>query len=248
MDDNDSPSNDNEGHLQETKTPNTNIIPLTFKKIKQEKEPSPDPKNNIPLINLPPVTKILLGLIIAIHGIVTLVFSNDLAYQTYIHFGFIPGRFTGAVLFEPLAILTPVTHMLLHGSWMHLAMNAIMLMAFGTGIERWIGGKRMLLLFIVSSLCGIGLQFGLSPQSIIPVIGASGGLSGLFAAALIMIHKKQNVYGQKTRYGIWPFIFLWIGVSLVFGFLGSPDGNAVAWAAHIGGFIGGFGILKLMKI
>lgn len=201
---------------------------------------------NEPLINLPPVTKYFLGLMVVIHLGITFLLNETQTNWLFIHLGFIPGRLTGTALFEPLVFITPLTHMFIHGSWLHIAMNGIMLLAFGSGIEKWLGGKKMLILFFISGLFGIATHFALNYDSIFPVVGASGGLSGLFAAALIMINKQQKNQGGPAH-KIWPFILLWIGISVIFGFIGSPDGGQIAWAAHVGGFLGGFAAMKLLK-
>lgn len=224
---------------------------VEFKKPQPKKsEPQRDQgrkavSDHQPLINLPPLTKYLLIGIVAIHVVLTFLVSDEMAQQIYLIWGFIPMRFSGNIAFEPLFLLTPLTHMLLHASWMHIAMNGIMFMAFGAGIERWLGGQKMVFILIISGLIGIIVQYILDPNSQYPVIGASGGLSGLFAAALIMINRIQ---GSANPYGIWPFIILWVVVSFLFGMAGSPDGNAIAWAAHVGGFLGGFAALKLIKV
>jgi membrane associated rhomboid family serine protease len=199
-----------------------------------------------PMINLPDVTKYLLGLLLLIHLVVTYALDNTWHNWAFIHLGFIPGRFTGAALFEPLQFITPLTHMFLHGSWLHMGMNGVMLLAFGSGLERWIGGKKMLVVFFLSGLFGIAAHFVLDPNSIHPVVGASGGLSGMFAVALIMLNRQNS--GMSGRYGIMPFVILWIGISVLFGLMGSPDGASIAWAAHIGGFLGGFAVAKLLKL
>lgn len=222
-----------------------NVIPL---KVPRKKEA---PTKNIappkePFINLPPYTKYLLLLIIVPHIIINFLLTDAQAHWVFIHLGFIPGRFTGEALFEPIALLTPFTHMLLHGSWLHIAMNAVMLLAFGSGVERWLGGKRMIVFFLICGFFGVAAHFALNFYSIQPVIGASGGLSGLFAAALIMINRQHG--GLTGKYGMWPFIILWIGISIAFGLIGSPDGSEIAWAAHVGGFLGGFLVLKLTKV
>ncbi len=201
---------------------------------------------NEPLINLPPITKYFLGVMVIIHLGVTFLLNETQTNWLFIHLGFIPGRLTGTALFEPLIFITPLTHMFLHGSWLHIAMNGIMLLAFGSGIEKWLGGKNMLILFFISGLFGIATHFALNFHSIFPVVGASGGLSGLFAAALIMINKQQKNQGGPTH-KIWPFVLLWIGISVIFGFIGSPDGGQIAWAAHVGGFLGGFAAMKFLK-
>lgn len=212
------------------------------KKELEKKERGPQE----PLINLPPATKILLGLLIAVHVLVHLALPPQILEWVFLHLAFIPGRFTGAAPFELLALVTPLTHMALHGSWLHIGMNSVMLMAFGSGVERWMGAKRMVLFFLLCGLFGIAAHFILTPFSPYPVVGASGGLSGLFAAALVMINKSRSNIGG--RFGIMPFVLLWIGISVLFGMMGSPDGSSIAWAAHVGGFLGGFVILKFMKL
>lgn len=226
-----------------------NVVQLKVPRQKKTiKPPSSKPQKETieqpsePLINLPPITKYFLGVMVVIHLIVTLLLNDQQTNWVLIHLGFIPGRFTGTAFFEPLMFITPLTHMFLHGSWLHIAMNGVMLLAFGSGIEKWLGGKNMLILFFISGLFGVVSHFALNHNSIIPVVGASGGLSGLFAAALLMMNKQQGGV-QK----IWPFIALWVGISVLFGFIGSPDGGQIAWAAHVGGFLGGFAAMKLLK-
>ncbi len=214
---------------------------------KAEREAAAGPKEQ--LINLPPVTKYMLGLFVLIFIGVNVLAPKDIMEWIILHLGFTPGAFTGKLIFEPIYLITPLTHMLLHGSWLHIGMNGVMLMAFGAGLERWIGGRRMVIFFILCGLCGVLTHFALNPFSLHPVIGASGGLSGFFAAVLILINKNREAAGTfpASRYGLWPFIILWIGISVIFGMMGSPDGNAVAWAAHVGGFLGGFAVAKLMR-
>ncbi len=199
-----------------------------------------------PLINLPFLTKLLMGAFVAVHLVITYALPQSAMEWAYVHLGFVPGRFTGVLPFEPLALITPITHIFLHGSWLHLAMNTVMMAAFGSGIERWMGARRMAVFFFLCGLCGAAFHFALNMQSPYPVIGASGALSGLFAAAIIMLNRGRGEMGG--RFGILPFIILWIGITVGFGMMGTPDGQDIAWAAHLGGFLGGFLVLKLMRI
>ncbi len=209
----------------------------------KEKQNTPLPSRE-PLINMPPVTKILLGLMISIHLILTFVLSSTQSDYILMNYGFVPERFSPDS-FTLTALPTLLTHMFLHGSWLHIIMNSFMLAAFGSGVERWLGSKRMLILFIASGLFGAAAHYILNTSSVYPMIGASGGLSGLFAAAIIMLNRGQKEMGG--RFGILPFALLWIGLSIGFGMMGGPDGSLIAWAAHVGGFLGGFAVLKLMK-
>ncbi len=198
-----------------------------------------------PLINMPPLTKWLLFLIIGIHFVTTVILSPEQRDTVISTLGFVPERLRSGSI-DPFAIFSSVTHIFLHGGWMHVIMNAFMLAAFGSGVEKWLGSQRMLILFLASAFFGVAVHYLLNTHSPYPMIGASGGLSGLFAAAIVMINRGQREMGG--RIGILPFALLWIGLSIGFGMLGGPDGSIIAWAAHVGGFLGGFIVLKLMKV
>lgn len=195
-----------------------------------------------PLLNLPPVTKAMVLVFLGIHIAIQLLAGPEQQYWIYEHFGFVPGVYTGYGTFGWYALAGPLTYMVLHGSWVHVLLNSVMMMAFGTGAERWMGGRRMAVFFVLCSLASALIHFALNADSTNPVIGASGGISGLFAAMLLMMQAMGM--GGVGRYGIWPFVVLWIGISMIFGFTGGPDGSTVAWAAHIGGFLAGFVFLK----
>jgi membrane associated rhomboid family serine protease len=198
-----------------------------------------------PMINMPPVTKYLIALLIGIHLILSFAVSPETVDTIINQFGFVPERFQIGNI-DLYTLLSPITYMFLHGGWMHVVMNSLMLAAFGSGIERWIGSKRMLVLFLISGLFGATAHFLLNTGSSYPMIGASGGLSGLFAGALVMLSRGQREMGG--RFGILPFALVWIGLSVGFGMLGGPDGSLIAWAAHVGGFLGGFVVLKAMRV
>jgi len=195
-----------------------------------------------PMINLPPITKYLIGFLLLIHAYISFGMDNMARYELFQHVGFIPGYYSGYVDsygLEPF--YGPFVYMFFHGSWLHIALNGVMLLAFGAAIERWLGWRRLLALFYLSSLAALIPHYLLYMDSANPVIGASGGLSGLFAAAIIMMQQRMGI--ALGRYGIWPFIALWVVISFVFGLTGGPDGSTIAWAAHIGGFIAGLLLL-----
>ena len=135
--------------------------------------------------------------------------------------------------------------MFLHGGWLHLGMNVLMLVAFGAGIERVVSKGDFLNIFFLSGLIGAAAQFMLDPASTIPMVGASGAVSGFFGAILIIMQRNGQL-GMSAR--LWPFILLWVGISVLFGLMGSPVGGDdyanIAWAAHLGGFFVGLGFAK----
>lgn len=198
-----------------------------------------------PMINMPPVTKYLIGIILITHLVVHYALSPEQQDWVMMNLGFVPESFN-ANPFSPTVIASLVTHMFLHGGWMHVVMNLFMLAAFGSGVEKWLGAKRLIILFGVSALFGVAAHYLLNSGSAYPMIGASGGLSGLFAAAIVMLSRGQREMGGRV--GILPFALIWIGLSIAFGMMGGPDGSMIAWAAHVGGFLGGFLVLKFMKV
>lgn len=196
-----------------------------------------------PILNMPPVVKWLCGTLILIH--LALEFGppewRGLAVE---HLAFIPARYTGGLEMGYGGWLGPFTHVLLHGGWLHLAMNIGMLMAFGSGLEKSIGSKKMLLLFVATSLLGVLTHFCIVPRDATALIGASGGISGLFGAILVMA-QEQGQMGKGGMRGLIPFVLVWIGISLFFGMFGMPgETSAIAWTVHIGGFIAGLGLYK----
>ncbi|PZO86079.1 MAG: rhomboid family intramembrane serine protease [Micavibrio aeruginosavorus] len=214
-------------------------------KARRDQEKAQAQANAEPMINMPPVTLTLILVILGIHLGMNYVLPDDIAGWIIMNLGFVPEAFNTTPL-NPPVLASTITHMFLHGSWMHVVMNIFMLAAFGSGIERWLGSRRLLILFFVSGLFGAAAHYILNTHSLFPMIGASGGLSGLFAAAIVMLNRGQREMGG--RIGILPFALLWIGLSIAFGMLGGPDGSMIAWAAHVGGFLGGFAVLKAMKI
>ncbi len=224
------------------------IIPMpsraAHEKAKQEKAQNKGGPRE-PMINMPPFTKYALGILIGLYFLTAVLLPTSISDWLYYNFGFIPEKFQSGT-FDLFSLTSPITHMVLHGSWVHVIMNAFMLAAFGSGVERWLGAKKTIYVFIFSGLAGAALHFLLNTGSPYPMIGASGGISGLFAAAIVMMNRGGPEMGGK--FGILPFALLWIGLSIGFGMLGGPDGSMIAWAAHVGGFLGGFAILKIMKI
>lgn len=214
----------------------TNIV--DFKK--------PEKPSHPPMINLPIVTKWMLIIMVGVY-LAMIVFADDfMKAYIFLNFGYIPSIWTGnnAYGIDIYALFSPLTYMVLHGTFMHILMNGAMLMAFGAGVEQWMGAKKFLIFFILCGLFAIVVETIIHPFSSFPVIGASGAESGLFAAILILLQAQGRL--PTGKYGIWPFAVFWIGLSVVFGLVGGAVmGGQIAWAAHLGGFIAGFGLLKL---
>jgi membrane associated rhomboid family serine protease len=197
---------------------------------------SPNGKGE-PIFNIPPMVKWLCFSLIVINAGFMFVDDNTKG-QIFMLLGFISARYSGIIPFDWPAVAAPVAHLFLHGGWLHVAVNVGMLMAFGSALERAIGAKRLFILYILSGFGGALTHWAFEPQSIYPLIGASGAISGLFGGVL-MVMQRQGMMGDPTRYGrLLLFIGIWVGITIFFGFAGMPgaEGN-IAWTAHVGGFV-----------
>jgi membrane associated rhomboid family serine protease len=191
--------------------------------------------NRQPIFNIPPVTKALLIANVAVH-VIRMLLPRHLDAALVSTFAFIPARYTlpGAVRWPTL--VDPLTYQFLHGNLMHLGMNMLALLAFGAGVERRLGGWRMLVFALICGVASAALHLIGYPASLDPVIGASGAISGLFGAVLWF-----RVKGGMGRAGeMWLLIALWVVMDIVSGLSGiGGEGAPVAWVAHIGGFLAG---------
>lgn len=196
----------------------------------------PGPSGRQPVVNLPPMVRTLLAVLAAVH-LVRLLLPQDLDWWVIVTFAFIPARYSVAGYFDWGAVVAPLTHMLLHDGWLHLLINMAMLLSFGAGIERRIGGRRMLGFAVLCGLAGAAAHYVVYSESLNPVIGASGAISGLFGGVLRLLPGRRQ--GQGLR-GLWPLIVIWIGINVVFGLTGAPGAEGeIAWVAHLGGFVAG---------
>jgi membrane associated rhomboid family serine protease len=149
---------------------------------------------------------------------------------------------------------TLITSMFLHGGWMHLGGNMLYLWIFGDNLEKVMGHARFLLFYLV---CGIAAGIAhilASGASAVPTVGASGAISGVLGGYLVLF--PRNRVRVLTRGGIMavPAIVVlgfWILIQLVNG-VGSvavtADTGGVAYVAHIGGFVAGLLLVKVMTI
>jgi membrane associated rhomboid family serine protease len=201
-----------------------------------------DPRaSGAPLINIPPATLALLLANVAVH-LIRMTLPENLDDAVIASFAFIPTRFSGAGPFDWTAIVTPVTYQFLHGSWAHLGINMIALVAFGAGVEQALGAWRMLAFSLVCGIAAAAVHFAVYPTQAIPIIGASGAISGLFGGVL----RTRLALGAR---GLWPLAVLWIAVDVIGGQMGAPGepDQPIAWVAHIGGFLAGLALVRLFQ-
>lgn len=224
-------------------------------------------QNKEPFINMPPHSLAATLAILIIHAALQLLPAlinipiDDLALQ---YLSFTPGNWTGESAFSVISLITPLSYAVLHGDWFHVLINALMLAALGTGIERRFGATSLWILLIGGNLFAVLAHFLVDPQSTIPLVGISGGTSALFAGIMILFIRMKNTMPQQSRFGnvtltmkddnseksanheIAKIILIFIAISIVFALL---SGGTSAWAAHIGGLLGGvFIALKILRM
>jgi membrane associated rhomboid family serine protease len=145
--------------------------------------------------------------------------------------------------------VTVFTAMFLHGSLFHLLGNMLFLWIFGNNIEDYLGHLRFSLFYLLSGLGATFIQVVFSPNSRIPMIGASGAIAGVLGA-YIMLYPTAKV---RTLVFLFFIIrVLDIPAAYVLGFwfmlqvLNIGLGGSVAWFAHIGGFLVGMGLIRVI--
>lgn len=207
-----------------------------------------------PAFNVPAAVAAVVAVLVAIHVGLWLGGQDWEVWSLYA-LSLMPLRFTepGYPMIPGSQYWSLATYMLLHGSWMHLVFNCIWLLIFGTPVARYLGSGKFLLLALVSGvfggLCSLALHWG---QGTI-IVGASGAVMGLMAAAMPLM------YGERLPYGGWRpaslgellanrrallFMAVVLAVTLFSGGTGWTGNSfladsSIAWEAHIGGFVAG---------
>jgi len=181
--------------------------------------------------------------------------------QAVYQYGLIPNNFFGGdgpmgrTVIETSPTLTLFTSMFLHGGWMHLISNMWYLWIFGNNIEDELGHFKFLGFYL---LCGLGaafLQMILNPESVIPMVGASGAISGVLGAYLLLYPRTKiltliflGFFITTARISAVWFLGIWFGLQAFWAFASTPgDGGGVAFWAHVGGFIAGMGLILVMR-
>jgi membrane associated rhomboid family serine protease len=226
---------------------NTQDNVITFQPRPKQVEPQKPPRSpHPPMFNIPPATKILTGILITVH-LVIFALTNTIepkALDIAAYFGgFIPAHWTGVETFYWWTPLSIIGFSFLHGGWMHLAFNVVMLVAMGSGLEKSIGIKQYLMIYVGTTLFAAFAHLALYPSSMMPIIGASGGISGIFGAMIVVMNQARSSVDKST---LMPVIIAYLGITIVMGLMGGPDGSSVAWVAHIGGFLAGVGFMMTL--
>jgi membrane associated rhomboid family serine protease len=150
--------------------------------------------------------------------------------------------------------LTLFTHMFLHANLMNIGSNMLYLWIFGNNIEDTIGHFKFFVFYIVCGICAAAAQIISSPMAQVPMMGASGAIAGVLGAYIILYPKARivslififqvAVLPASVYLGIW-FIFQALNSLLVIG-TGDLAKGGVAFLAHVGGFVAGIIIIKIL--
>jgi membrane associated rhomboid family serine protease len=169
-------------------------------------------------------------------------------------YGVVPGELTSSIegQFNPIPEpLTLITYMFLHGSWLHLLSNMLFLWVFADNIEDAFGHAAFLMLYLLCGIAGALAHTAVVPHSPAPLIGASGAVSGILAAYLLLYPRARIwiLFLMRIPLRISAVYVLsgWFLLQVVSLFIVSPDGVEVAWWAHIGGFVSGLLLTTLLR-
>ncbi len=192
-----------------------------------------------------------------------LLMPGDGAERVAFAFGVIPAVLTGRVALPPeIDLIPPVasifTSMFLHGGIWHLAGNMLYLWVFGNNIEDAMGHVRFFIFYLLCGVAAVFAQVLTGPESQIPMVGASGAISGVLGAYMLLFPRARVLLGMPLGFvivqlGRFPAIWVlaaWFLMQLAMGTLSAsrdPDQGGIAFGAHIGGFIAGLILVALFK-
>jgi len=164
-----------------------------------------------------------------------------------------PHRLPSELVIVPASV-TILTSMFMHGGWLHLIGNMLFLWVFGDNVEDALGHARFLLFYLLCGIAAALTQALPDPHSVVPVIGASGAISGVLGAYLLLFPRASilvviplgffpyPVHWPAKIVLIWWFILQFLSNALALG-----GGEGVAFRAHLGGFVAGMALVAFLK-
>ncbi len=206
-----------------------------------------------PRRHFPVVTMVLVALNILVFVFEMLIPTEAGLDSLAFTWGLVPYELT---TLKPIALVTLFTSMFIHGGLLHLGSNMLYLWIFGDNIENALGSLRFAFFYL---LCGVGAalaQVLTGPSSTIPMVGASGAISGVLGAYLVLFPKAQvetlvflGYFLRLVRLPAAAVLGMWILLQLLSGFasLGMEATGGVAFFAHIGGFFSGIVLVLLLR-
>ncbi len=174
-------------------------------------------------------------------------------YNLVTSFGAIPGFLTTAFFesrsgFDIPSFVTLITYAFLHGNFVHLLVNMLVLWVYGDNVEDAMGHGRYLIFYLLCAVLAVLSQVVVDPASLSPIIGASGALAGVMGA-YFMLYPKAKLLVPILIFPVYLpaylVLSLWMLFQLIAAFQADSAAAGVAWWAHIGGFVAGALLVKL---
>jgi membrane associated rhomboid family serine protease len=185
------------------------------------------------------------------------------AHEFLMEFGLIPCRLTAACRIPeaaPHPVVTVFTSMFLHGGLLHIGGNMLYLYIFGNNVEDILGHGRFLLFYLLAGVSAAVAQVAVGPSSGVPMVGASGAVSGVLGAYLLLFPQARVLilftFFVFIRFVYVPAVIVlgfWIVLQFLNGLItysamaAGREPGGVAWFAHIGGFLAGMVLLFVLR-
>jgi membrane associated rhomboid family serine protease len=225
-------------------------------------------RDDNPTLATPVVTISFIVANVAVWVLIQGMGNEPVLSRSVCELGLIPGEFLGrlpegfrvplgpdsvCLLGEGRSWITPLTSMFLHGGWFHLIGNMWFLWVFGNNVEDSMGRFRYFLFYILCGLAAAVTQTFMNPSSPIPMVGASGAISGIMGAYIVLypkvrVHMLVFLGFFITRIVVPAYLMLgyWFVIQLLGGSFSREAGGVAFWA-HAGGFIAGAVLIYLFR-
>jgi len=188
--------------------------------------------------------------------------------ESVCRFGAVPGAVTGRTeadavdlgpglptcIFGPVPQVGLLTSMFLHGSWLHLIFNMWFLWLFGNNVEDSMGHGRFLGFYLVTGLLAAGAHVYSAPESLVPMVGASGAISGIMGGYLLLYPRVRIqtlfifiIILRIIPVPAWFVLILWFALQVLSGYSDPMATGGVAVWAHVGGFVAGVLLVKVFE-
>jgi len=229
-----------------------------------------------PTLHTPVMTWALLGTMFAVWLTAQGAGLNELQLAKSIcNYGMVPGELTHRAPLgetvpiargircivdnDPINTFTPLTSMFLHGGWMHILGNALFFWVFGNNIEDSMGSARFLAFYLICGFAAAAAHVLMQPASPVPTVGASGAISGVLGAYLVLYPRVRVnmlfifvIFFRVIPVPAWLVLIWWFALQVISALPSlsqvNPDvSSGVAVWAHIGGFITGALLIKVFE-
>lgn len=219
------------------------------------------------MLNVPAIVVALLVVLGLVHALLSVVLTPEQTTEFLLLFAFIPARYDASVLPDIVwpggwaaDIWTFVTYAFIHADLSHLIFNAVWFLAFGSPVAQRFGPLRFGAFMAATAAAGAAVHLATHFGELLPMVGASAAISGAMAAAMRFAFQRGGPLGMwRDREAacrvpaaplaaslrdprVLAFLLVWFGVNILFGVFSIGAGGvdqAIAWQAHIGGFVAG---------